>query len=49
MVTQMRVGHPFFERIFPAIFGVFVWLGLFLREPKLRELIPLKKAPHDEI
>ena len=27
---------------FPVIFGVLVWLGLFLREKRLRALIPLR-------
>jgi DoxX-like protein len=37
--THLRVGDPFFLQI--AI-GVFVWLGLYLRESRLRELIPLR-------
>jgi hypothetical protein len=37
--THLRVGDPFFLQI--AI-GIFVWLGLYLRESRLRELIPLR-------
>ena len=37
--THLRVGDPFFLQI--AI-GIFVWLGLYLREIRLRELIPLR-------
>jgi len=37
--THLRVGDPFFLQI--AI-GFFVWLGLYLRESRLRELIPLR-------
>ena len=33
-------GHPF---LFPIIFGVLVWAGLYLRDEKLRSLIPLKR------
>jgi DoxX-like protein len=37
--THLRVGDPFFLQI--AI-GIFVWLGLYLRESRLKELIPLR-------
>jgi uncharacterized membrane protein YphA (DoxX/SURF4 family) len=37
--THMRVGDPFFLQI--AI-GVLIWLGLYLREKRLRPLIPLR-------
>lgn len=36
--THLRVGDPF---IMPVMLGVAVWGGLFLREPRLRALIPL--------
>lgn len=29
--------------LFPAFFGVLVWLGLYLRDERLRELLPFKK------
>jgi hypothetical protein len=38
--THWRVGDPFFVQI--AI-GILVWLGLYLREPRLKELIPLRR------
>jgi DoxX-like protein len=38
--THLRVGDPFFMQ---AGLGVFVWLGLYLREPRLRDLIPLRR------
>ncbi|HEV2499699.1 MAG TPA: DoxX family protein [Terriglobia bacterium] len=41
--SQMRIGSPLFETVFPIIFGVLVWLGLFLREERLRALIPLRR------
>lgn len=34
-------GHLFF--LFPAIFCVLMWAGLFLRDEKLRSIIPLRK------
>jgi sorbitol-specific phosphotransferase system component IIC len=38
--THLRVGDPFFMQIG---FGIFVWLGLYLREDRLKELIPLRR------
>lgn len=38
--THVRVGEPFFG---PILLGVLVWGGLFFRDPRLRELLPLRK------
>src|SRR2546428_1298914 len=38
--TQVRVGDPFYM---PVVLGVLVWLGLFLREPRLGALLPLRR------
>lgn len=38
ILTHLRVGDNF---IGPIVFGVFIWGGLFLREPRVRALIPL--------
>ena len=40
MCTTWRVGDPFFLQI---VLGILVWLGLYLREDRLKELIPLRK------
>jgi hypothetical protein len=40
--THMRVGDPVANVATPIIFGVLVWLGLFLRDARLRALIPWK-------
>jgi len=37
--THLRVGDPFLAQIG---LGVFVWLGLYLREGRLKGLIPLR-------
>ena len=37
--THLQVGDPFFAQI--AI-GILVWLGLYLRENRLKGLIPLR-------
>lgn len=39
--THVRVGDPF---IIQSLLGVLIWLGLYFREPRLRELIPLRRA-----
>src|SRR5438067_1869084 len=40
---QVHAGNPWFETLFPVIFGVFVWAGLFARDQRLRELIPVRR------
>ena len=37
--THLRVGDPFVLQI---ALGIFVWLGLYLRENRLKGLIPLR-------
>jgi hypothetical protein len=41
VVTHVRVGEPFF---FPLIVGIMVWAGLYLRDARVRELIPLRRG-----
>jgi hypothetical protein len=43
VATQVRVGNPMFETLFPIIFGALLWAGIFLREGRLGALIPLRK------
>jgi Mn2+/Fe2+ NRAMP family transporter len=38
--THVRIGDPSFFG--PVIFGVLVWLGLWLRDARLRALLPLR-------
>jgi len=43
VVTLLRAGEPFFSHVlFPVYFGMLLWLGLFLREDRLREFIGLR-------
>jgi hypothetical protein len=39
--THWRVGDPFLPQV--AI-GLVIWLGIYLREPRLKALIPLRKS-----
>ncbi|TMI90261.1 MAG: DoxX family protein [Bacillati bacterium ANGP1] len=42
VASQLRVGHAFFETVFPVIVGVLVWGGLFFRDGRLRAIFPLR-------
>lgn len=43
VVTHMRVGDPLFSHVlFPTYVGVLLWAGLYLREDRLRTLVPLR-------
>jgi hypothetical protein len=39
--TQVRIENPWF--LFPVVMGVLAWAGLYVREARLRALIPLKR------
>jgi hypothetical protein len=44
VASHLRVGSSLFgETLFPVYFGVLVWGGLFLRDGRLRALIPFRK------
>lgn len=40
---QMRAGSPTFETVFPVIFGALAWAGLWLRDARLRTLLPFRR------
>jgi hypothetical protein len=43
VATQVRVGNPLFSHIlFPGYVAMLLWGGLWLRDPRLREFIPLR-------
>lgn len=39
IATHLRIGEPYYLQ---ALLGVLVWAGLFLRDARLRALIPLR-------
>ncbi|MGA8658271.1 MAG: DoxX family protein [Chthoniobacterales bacterium] len=48
VASQVRVGHPLFSHtLFPVYVAALVWGGLFLREARLRALIPLLRLPRE--
>ena len=43
VATHVRVGNPVFTHmLFPVYLGIMIWLGLYLRDVRLRSLIPLR-------
>lgn len=43
IASQLRVGAPVFSHVlFPIYIAVMIWGGLYLREPKVRALNPLR-------
>ena len=42
VATHVRVGEGLFPVFFPVILGVLIWGGLYLRDQRLRSLIPLR-------
>ena len=45
VASHVRVGADVFPIIFPVILGVLMWGGLFLRDARLRAILPLRRAP----
>jgi hypothetical protein len=41
-LTEIRIGDPTWP--VPVVVGMLAWGGLFIRDLRLRELIPLRKA-----
>ena len=42
VASHLRAGDPLFAVFFPVIFGVLLWGSLYLRDGRLRGLIPLR-------
>jgi hypothetical protein len=43
IATNLRAGTPLFNVVFPIIIGALLWGGIYLRDQRLRALIPLRK------
>ena len=44
VAIQLPTGNPFFgEILFPVYIGVFLWGGIYLRDARLRALIPFQR------
>lgn len=45
MATQIRVGNPLFSHVLFSIYlALFMWGGLWLRDPALRALFPWRRS-----
>ena len=45
VATHMRIGSPLFSHtLFGVYLGLILWAGLWLRDPRVRALIPLSKG-----
>jgi len=42
VASQVRIQAPAFDTSFPILFCILIWVPLFLREPRLRALIPFR-------
>ena len=42
VATHVRAGDPLGKGMIPFFFGVVLWLGLYLRDPRLRKLVPFR-------
>jgi hypothetical protein len=43
VAIQMRAGSSAFETVFPVLFGVIAWAGIYLRDCKLRAVFPVRR------
>ena len=41
--AHMRMGDAPFPTAFPSLLSLLIWAGLFLREPRLRAILPLRR------
>ncbi|HEV8591001.1 MAG TPA: DoxX family protein [Pyrinomonadaceae bacterium] len=43
VATHVRVGNPLFTHaLFPVYLGILIWLGIYLRDKRLRSLLPFR-------
>ncbi|HZU22789.1 MAG TPA: DoxX family protein [Terriglobales bacterium] len=44
VATNLRLQNPLLSHtLFPVYFGILIWVGLWLREPRLESIFPLLK------
>jgi len=43
IASKVRIDSPLFDIVFALVFALFIWGGLWLRNPRLRALLPLSK------
>jgi hypothetical protein len=46
--VKMRIGDPLFTHVLFGVYvGFFVWGGIYLRDARLREMLPLRSDVRD--
>jgi hypothetical protein len=45
VATHVHAAEPWSKWMFPVVFGVLVWLGLYFRDARVRDLLPLRRLP----
>lgn len=46
MATHVRIGSPLFSHVlFGFYLGLLAWGGLYLRDPRIRAILPFRTAP----
>lgn len=49
VATHVRAGDPLFSHVlFPTYFGAMLWGGLYLRDRRVRALVPFRSVPRGE-
>ena len=43
VASNVRAEAPLFNVVFPVAFGCFVWVALWLRDTRVRQLVPLDR------
>lgn len=43
IASKVRIEAPLFDIVFALVFALFIWGGLWLRNPRLRALLPWSK------
>jgi hypothetical protein len=41
---QVRAGSPLFETVFPVLFALIIWGGVYLREGRLCTILPIRRC-----
>ena len=48
--VHVQMGDPIGNIITPVVIGVLAWLGVYLREPRLRAIVPWRtRVPHSTV
>ena len=43
IASKVRIHAPLFDIYFAAVFAALVWVGLWLRNPRLRSILPVQR------